>query len=83
MTPKILTEEQIEQFITRGWTKLPQAFPREVAQKCQDFLWEKLSDPANVSSKQLDHGILRDDPTTWTLPMAFHPVNYNTPPFEE
>ena len=82
MNPRVLTPEQIEQFITSGWTKIPQAFPREVAVSCQDFLWEKLSDPNNVSSKQLEHGILKNDPATWTLPMAFIGQGYNGAPFD-
>ena len=82
MNPRVLTPEQIEQFITSGWTKIPQAFPREVAVSCQDFLWDKLSDPNNVSSKQLEHGILKNDPATWTLPMAFIGQGYNGAPFD-
>jgi len=83
MTPKILSETQIEEFITRGWTKLAQGFPREQAVVVQDFLWEKLSDPANVASEQLERGIRKDDPKTWTLPMAFIGKNYNVSPFAE
>jgi len=83
MIPKILSPEQIEEFITRGWTKLPQGFPREQAVAVQDFLWDKLSDPANVSSSQLKGGILKNDRATWTLPMAFIGKNYNSSPFDE
>ena len=83
MTPKVLSAEQIELFITRGWVKVPQAFPVAQAEKVQDFLWDKLSDPANVSSQQLHRGILKDDRSTWTLPMAFIATNYNGAPFDE
>ena len=72
MTSKVLSAEQIEQFITCGWTKVPQAFPPEVAISCQDFLWKKLE----------KRGVLKDDPTTWQTPMVFIGENYNTPPFD-
>lgn len=69
---RVLTASQKEDFITRGWTKVPEAFPREVAVSCQDFLWQKLA----------DRGVLKDDPTTWKTPMVFIGENYNTPPFD-
>lgn len=69
---KILTPAQIEQFITRGWTKVPEAFPRDVAVSCQDFLWDKLA----------EQGVRRDDRSTWTRPLVFIPENYDTPPFD-
>jgi len=69
---KTLTEEQANQFITRGWTKLPEAFPREVAVACQDFLWAKLE----------ERGVLKNDRSTWHKPMEFIGENYDTPPFD-
>lgn len=72
MTPSVLSSEQIEQFITRGWTKVPEAFPREVATACREFLWGKLR----------ERGVLQDGPSTWTEPIVFIAENYDTPPFE-
>ena len=82
MTPKILTPGQIEHFITRGWTKIPEAFPRLQAIQAQDFLWDKLCDAANFSRDPLQHGILKNDRSTWNLPMAFIAQNYNGAPFD-
>jgi len=73
MQPKILTFTQIEQFMTRGWTKVEAAFPPAQATRVQDFLWVKLA----------ERGILRDDRATWTKPMQFIAENYNGSPFDE
>ncbi len=82
MMSKVLTPEQIEQFITRGWTKIPEAFPRSQALQAQNFLWDKLSDATNFSSDPLQRGILKNDRSTWNLPMAFIAQNYNAAPFD-
>ena len=73
MTPQVLTPQQIEEFITRGWTKLEEAFPRSQAGKVQDFLWDKLA----------PRGIVKDDPATWRNPMEFIAESYNNSPFDE
>ena len=69
---RVLSPEQIEHFITRGWTKIEAAFDPAGAQQCQDFLWGKLNER---------YKIVRENPATWQLPMAFIAENYNTPPF--
>ncbi len=52
MTPRVLTADQIDQFITRGYVILRNAFPREVASKWVDGGFERL-------------GYNRRDPSTW------------------
>ena len=71
LATRVLSDAQIQQFITHGWTKLEAAFSPEVAAPCVDFLWDKL----------VDRGIRRDDQATWKQPMAFIAENYDTPPF--
>lgn len=73
MTPRVLSSEQINHFITRGWTKIDEAIPREQADKVQAFLWERLA----------ERGVMKDDRSTWQKPMEFIAENYNEPPFHE
>ena len=73
MQNQVLTTQQTEDFNTRGWTKIEEAFPREQAEKVQNFLWEKLA----------ERDISRDDKTTWRKPMEFIAENYNGSPFDE
>jgi hypothetical protein len=35
----MLRERQIEGFIAQGYVRLDQAFPRELAARCRDILW--------------------------------------------
>jgi len=58
---RILTEEQIDHFIRKGYVLLKEAMPREQALAAREFLWGKLAERA---------GVLRDDRTTWTQPMV-------------
>jgi hypothetical protein len=47
----VLTNEQIEQFITNGYVPIEQAFPRELADKCREILWADTGcDPAAQST---------------------------------
>src|SRR4051812_10844324 len=70
--PKVLSESQVEDFIERGVTKLPQAFPPDAALAAHDFLWAKLA----------ERGVRRDDRSTWKNPMEFIAESYDTPPFD-
>ncbi|MBW3623834.1 MAG: hypothetical protein KY468_10555, partial [Armatimonadetes bacterium] len=72
MDLKVLSEEQVEQFIDRGYVRLEEAFPRECAMAAQDFLWERLA----------ERGAHKDDPSTWTEPMIHIREAYNDPVFE-
>ena len=71
--PRVLSTQQTDDFITRGWTKVEQAIPHEQAVKVQDFLWERLA----------ERGVLRGDKSTWRNPMEFIAENYNQSPFHE
>ncbi|MCX5658629.1 MAG: phytanoyl-CoA dioxygenase family protein [Planctomycetota bacterium] len=53
-TPKVLSPEQIEQFIEEGYTRLEAGFPREWAAPVLDQVWALVGD-----------GVKRDDPSTW------------------
>ena len=49
-------EKQVREFIERGFLRLEQAFPRELADECREILWR-------------DTGCDPRDPTTWTRPV--------------
>ncbi|CAM3240126.1 hypothetical protein PALU110988_10765 [Paenibacillus lupini] len=72
MTYKVLTEEQVEHFIERGWVKLEGAFAREDALEAQDFLWTEVEKRS---------GVRKDDRATWTEPLVQINENYLTPAF--
>ncbi|MBB6735268.1 phytanoyl-CoA dioxygenase family protein [Cohnella zeiphila] len=59
MEKRVLTEEQIAQFLERGWVKVEQAYPRELALECQQYIWDQLR----------RFGVDRADPNTWRQPM--------------
>ena len=54
--PRGLEPAQIEQFITDGFVRIDQAFPRDVADAARAILWEAT-------------GCSADDPTTWSQPV--------------
>jgi len=67
LTPA-LTEAQMSAFITDGFVRLDNAFPRELADQGRAFLWQQTGcDP--------------DDPTTWTRPVIRLP-GYGGPIFD-
>ncbi|WAC13794.1 phytanoyl-CoA dioxygenase family protein [Dyadobacter pollutisoli] len=51
-----LSQSQIEQFISKGYTKLENAFPEELARQGREILWK-------------DTGCDPNDPTGWTRPV--------------
>ncbi|MCQ4083112.1 phytanoyl-CoA dioxygenase family protein [Streptomyces sp. RB6PN25] len=53
----ILTADQVERFVTDGFVRVPEAFPRSVAEECRAILWR-------------DTGLDPDDPATWTRPVV-------------
>lgn len=55
MTP-IFEDAQLRRFVTDGFLRLDQAFPRQVADECRDILWR-------------DTGCDPLDPATWTRPV--------------
>jgi hypothetical protein len=52
----MLSDAQIRQFIRDGFVKIPQAFPRELADQSRTILWR-------------DTGCDEADPATWTKPV--------------
>lgn len=69
---RVLSEEQTEQFIERGWTQVEAAFPRDRALAAQDFLWDRLA----------ERGVRREDRATWTEPIVHIQETYSDPVFQ-
>lgn len=63
-----LTSEQIDSFVTNGYVRLEQAFPREVAEEGRALLWAEM-------------GLSPDDPSGWTQAVIRLPGS-GEPPFE-
>jgi hypothetical protein len=72
MPANVLSSDQIEQFIQRGYIHLPEAFPPQQALAVQDVIWERLS----------EYGIYKTDPAIWTQPLVHLKENYQGPVFE-
>ncbi|REE87410.1 phytanoyl-CoA dioxygenase PhyH [Paenibacillus taihuensis] len=70
---QVLSHEQIEQFKELGWVKVEQAFSRELALACQQFLWSKLE----------ERGIAQTDRSTWMTPMIYIQEAYRSPEFDQ
>jgi Phytanoyl-CoA dioxygenase (PhyH) len=70
---KVLTEAQVAHFIDKGWVVVEEAYPREKAEACQQYLWDRLRE---------GYGIEREDKSTWTKPMIYHQVAYRSPEFD-
>ncbi len=62
-----LSPAQIEQFITDGFVRIDEAFPRTLADAARSILWQET-------------GCLPDDPTTWTRPVIRLGM-FTQPPF--
>ena len=52
----VLAPEDIEFFRAKGYVRVKEAFPRELALKMQDEIWEEL---------RVDHAVVRDDRARW------------------
>ncbi|NKQ53955.1 phytanoyl-CoA dioxygenase [Amycolatopsis sp. K13G38] len=63
----MLSDAEIDRFVTEGFVKVEGAFPAEVGQRCLDELWAAT-------------GCARDDPATWTEPVI-RLGGFGTPPF--
>ncbi|GLW63131.1 phytanoyl-CoA dioxygenase [Actinomadura rubrobrunea] len=55
--PESLDDAQVAEFIENGFVRIPEAFPREVADACREIMWP-------------DTGCDPDDPSTWTRPVV-------------
>lgn len=65
----MLSQSAIQAFIEKGFVKINQAFPRELAGQGREILWR-------------DTGCHPDDPSTWTKPVIRLGV-YHQPPFAQ
>src|SRR4051794_4369816 len=91
--PRALHPVQIDQFIDRGFLRIDDAFPRELAQAARAILWADTGcaaddpttsprAPARPAGPTLwaDPGCAADDPTPWTKAVA-RLGHYGQPPF--
>ncbi len=72
MDLRVLTREQVDDFVERGWTRLEEAFPRAAALAAQDWLWGRLA----------ERGVLRGDAATWKEPLVHLRESYSAPVFQ-
>jgi len=61
----VLSPDEISRFVADGFVAVRGAIPPDVTRACQDIIWAELA----------PHGVLRDDPATWTRPV----LRINTP----
>jgi hypothetical protein len=54
-TAEPLSPEDINQFIQDGFVLLKNAFSKEIARECREFMWQRLE----------KDGIQKEDPSTW------------------
>lgn len=73
MNLKVLTKEQVEHFMDRGWVRVEQAYPHDVALAAQDQVWKRLAEKK---------GIRKEDPSTWTEDMAHLREAYDDEEFQ-
>lgn len=73
MRSQVLTKEQIDQFIEKGFVHLKGAFSREDALDAQSYLWGKVEEKAGLS---------RDDRSTWKEDMVTIQENYRNDSFD-
>jgi len=59
MSYKVLSDDQVQHFIEKGWVKLEQAYPRENALAAQDVVWRYFKEK---------FGVDKNDRSTWTKP---------------
>ena len=72
MAYRVLTPDQVDAFVERGWTRLEEAFPRQAAAAARDCLWERLA----------ERGVVRDKAATWKEPLVHLKEAYDAPPFQ-
>lgn len=56
MSDLILTEDELAQFVTRGYVRIHDALPPGLVARVQDAVWNEL---------KVCGGVLREDPSTW------------------
>lgn len=68
--PNVLSKAEIEQFVTEGYVCLRDAFPREVAARGREFLWQHI-------------GLDPEDPSGWTQKVVPLRETFEHGPFAE
>ena len=68
---KLLTQDQIDEFISDGYTVVRNAFSAQTAEAIRDYLWNELA----------EQGVRRDDPSTWKNPVVRVNKTFNGEPF--
>jgi len=68
MNYKILTEDQVEQFMNRGWVKIEAAIPREIVLEAQNEIWSIL---------RTQHDVINSCQDTWKSPFYQISKTYN------
>ena len=72
-TYKVLSKNEVEQFMELGWVKVDEAFPREVALEAQQIVWEGVE----------KRGVLQRDKSTWNEEMVQINENYEHDEFQK
>ncbi|HVF10466.1 MAG TPA: phytanoyl-CoA dioxygenase family protein [Abditibacteriaceae bacterium] len=70
MSFKVLTPDEIEQFVELGYVRMPQVFARETAAAARDFLWKQIE-------------LAPDEPAGWTKPVVHLQKSFEGSPFDE
>jgi hypothetical protein len=72
-TFKVLSKNEVEQFMELGWVKVEEAFPRDVALEAQQIVWEGVE----------KRGVLQHDKSTWNEEMVRINENYENDEFQK
>jgi len=70
MKPKVLTSNEIDQFMEEGYVVLHEAFPASVGARIRERLWQEL-------------GLRPDDPAGWKESIVHLTKSFEGPPFSE
>lgn len=70
MGAKVLSKDEVEQFVEDGYVVLREAFPRDVARRVREFLWNEM-------------GLSPGDPSGWKQPVVHIKKTFEGPPFSE
>lgn len=69
---RVLSPEDVDAFMERGYVRVEEAFRREDALAAQKVVWSHLA----------ERGVIEDDPSTWTEPLVRLNEGYTSPEFE-
>lgn len=69
---RVLSEQEIDQFIEGGWVKVPEAYRPEDALRVQRVVWQHVE----------ERGVKASDPATWTQERVHLRESYRGPEFD-